>query len=211
MGASDELRAALSADRLMAIVRYRKGGDLGAAVGALGAGGVRVLEITMNTPGAWTARVCVPDGVLLGAGTVTTADEVRRVAELGARFVVSPGFDPVVVDAAAEAGLAAIPGVTTATEVLAARRHGVEFFKLFPAGALGVRYLTELRGPFAEESFIATGGMTVDGIGSWLSAGAFAVALGSDLCGAEAPASSADAAALTMRAQAAVRSARGHR
>jgi 2-dehydro-3-deoxyphosphogluconate aldolase/(4S)-4-hydroxy-2-oxoglutarate aldolase len=208
MGASDDLRAALSADRLMAIVRYRSGGDFAGAVDALCAGGVGVVEITMNSSGAWATRVDVPDGVLLGAGTVTTTEEVLRVADLGARFVVSPGFDPAIVSAAAEAGLAAIPGVTTASEVLAARRHGVEFFKLFPAGALGVRYLTELRGPFAEEAFVVTGGITLDDIGPWLAAGAFAVALGSSLCGAEAPSSSADAAALTARAQAAVRAAR---
>ena len=208
MAASDDLRAALGADRVMAIVRYRAGGDLAAAIDALCTGGVRVLEITMNTAGAWTEPPDVPPGVLLGAGTVTTADEVRRVADLGARFVVSPGFDPAVVEAAAAAGIAAIPGVLTATEVLAARRHGVEYFKLFPAGALGVGYLKALRGPFPEEAFVPTGGVAIGAVATWLAAGAFAVALGSDLCGANAPRTSAEAAALTARAQAALQSAR---
>jgi 2-dehydro-3-deoxyphosphogluconate aldolase/(4S)-4-hydroxy-2-oxoglutarate aldolase len=203
-----ELRTVLGADRVMAILRYREGGDFAAAIEGLCRGGIRVLEITTDTPGAWNVAPKVPDGVLLGAGTVTTVEQVRRVADLGARFVVSPGFDPEVVAAAADRGLAPLPGVATGSEVLAARRAGVEFYKLFPAGALGTRYLRELRGPFGDLAFVPTGGITVDAIGAWLDAGAFAVALGSDLAGRAAPDSPASVEALATRASAALRHAR---
>ena len=210
MSATDELRSALAADRVMAILRYRNGGDLAAAVEGLHAGGVRVLEITVDTPGAWDAigAVAAQPGRLVGAGTVTTAEQVRRLAGLGGRFVVSPGLDAEVVTTAREHGLATFPGVATGTEVLAARRLGVDFLKLFPAGALGSRYLAELRGPFADAQFVPTGGIGLDDIGDWLRAGALAVALGSSLAGRTAPGSPGEVDALTSRAAAALRSAR---
>jgi 2-dehydro-3-deoxyphosphogluconate aldolase/(4S)-4-hydroxy-2-oxoglutarate aldolase len=206
MSAADELRDALRVDGVMAILRYRDGGDLAAAVEGLCAGGVRVLEITVDTPGGWeaiAAAAAVP-GRLIGAGTVTTADQVRRLAGLGGRFVVSPGLDADVVTAAREHGLATFPGVVTGTEVLAARRLGVDFLKLFPAGALGPRYLSELRGPFADVDFVPTGGIGLDEVRAWLAAGALAVALGSSLAGRAAPASIAEVDALTARAAAAL-------
>jgi 2-dehydro-3-deoxyphosphogluconate aldolase/(4S)-4-hydroxy-2-oxoglutarate aldolase len=207
VSAAQELRAALASDRVMAILRYRSGGDVRAAVEGLASGGVHVVEVTTDTPGAWDADLRVPDGVLLGAGTVTSVDQVRRVAHRGARFVVSPGFDADVVAAAHDRGMAVLPGVATGTEVLAARRAGVEFFKLFPAGALGIDYLAQLRGPFGALDFVPTGGIAVEEVGAWLRAGAFAVALGSSLAGRCAPDGPADVAALTARASKALRGA----
>jgi 2-dehydro-3-deoxyphosphogluconate aldolase / (4S)-4-hydroxy-2-oxoglutarate aldolase len=205
---SDEVRAALGSQRVLAIVRYPTSTDLSAVIAALAAGGMRVVEITMNTPGAWVDRPRVPSDVLLGAGTVTSTAEVHRVADLGARFVVSPGLDLDVVAAARERGLPAIPGVATATEVLAARRAGAEYLKLFPAGALGPRYLGELRGPFADEAFVPTGGVGIDDVPAWLAARAFAVGLGSSLVGSAVP---DDLDELTDRARAALRAADGER
>lgn len=199
----------LRADRVMAILRYRGGGDVAAAVDGLTAGGVRVLEITVDTPGMWSALEGAagrPD-LVVGAGTVTTVEQVRRVADHGGRFIVSPGLDVDVVAAAHDLGLATLPGVATGTEVLAAARAGVRLFKLFPAGALGLDYLGALRGPFATTSFVPTGGIGVEAVGSWLDAGAVAVALGSDLAGRETPASVTDVEALRLRAEVALRQA----
>jgi 2-dehydro-3-deoxyphosphogluconate aldolase/(4S)-4-hydroxy-2-oxoglutarate aldolase len=204
-----ELRTALAADRVMAILRYRGGGDLVAAVDAIVAGGVRVLELTVDTPGAWDAiaTTAARPGLFVGAGTVTTADQVTRLAELGGRFVVSPGLDADVVTTARRLGLVTFPGVATGTEVLAARRLEADYCKLFPAGALGPRYLTEIRGPFGDVDFVPTGGIGLDDIGDWLRAGAVAVALGSSLAGRAAPTSPDEVAALTARAAAALRTA----
>lgn len=209
-GGSDDLRGVLGHDRVMAILRYRKAGNVIAAVEALISGGVRVLEVTVDTPGCWPAIAeakRVP-GVFIGLGTVTDSEQVARAADAGCGFIVSPGFDLDVVSAALARGLQVFPGVATGTEMLAARRAGCEFFKLFPAGALGTRYVRELRGPFSEEALVATGGISIPDIPSWLDAGAFAVAVGSDLAGREPPARPSEADELTKRAYTALALAR---
>lgn len=200
------LHDALAHDRVMAIIRYRDGGDVVGAIEALARGGIRVLEVTVDTPGAWDAikhAAARPD-IIVGAGTVTDPGHVDHLAAIGGRFVVSPGFDADVVEAALYHGLEPLPGVATGSEVLAARRAGVNFLKLFPAGALGVRYLAALRGPFGKESFVPTGGISIADTPDWLRAGAFAVALGSELAGRTAPTTDDDLAAVTERAQAAL-------
>jgi 2-dehydro-3-deoxyphosphogluconate aldolase/(4S)-4-hydroxy-2-oxoglutarate aldolase len=215
---SSELREVLGRDRVMAILRYREGGDVSAAIGALADGGIRVLEVTVDTPGSWDAierAAATRPQLVVGAGTVTDPPQVRRLAAIGGRFVVSPGFDRDVVAAALDAGLEPLPGVMTGTEVLAARKAGAQYFKLFPAGALGERYLRELRGPFGTECFVPTGGVSVARIQDWLNAGAFAVALGGELAGRTAPGAQDEAAAMaaveamTQRARAALRAAGG--
>ena len=204
------LRDALGRDRLMAIVRYRAGGDVPGAIEGLARGGLRVMEVTVDTPGAWEAieAAAARPGLIVGAGTVTEPDQVERLAALGGRFVVSPGFDADVVKAALDHGLEALPGVATGTEVLAARRAGAQFFKLFPAGSLGARYLAELRGPFGRESFVPTGGIKTAELGDWLRAGAFAVALGGELAGRTAPAGEDEIEAMAARTRAALDLAR---
>ena len=198
-----DVRERLAADRVMAILRYRDGGDVRGAVDGLVSGGVRVLEITVDTPGALDAityAAGLPD-VVPGAGTVTDPGEVRRVAEAGARFVVSPGFAEDVVATALELGLEAFPAVATGTEVLAARRAGAQFFKLFPAVSFGVPHLRQLRGPFAGLDFVPTGGIAPADVPGWLDAGAFAVAMGSELAGRSTPESPAAVAALARQAE----------
>ena len=209
MTRESDVRERLAADRVMAILRYREGGDVRSAVDGLVAGGVRVLELTVDTPGALDAITYAAGlpGVSPGAGTVTDVAEVRRVAEAGARFVVSPGLDVDVVSAALELGLEAFPGVATGTEVLTARRAGVEFFKLFPAVSLGVPHLRQLRGPFAGLDFVPTGGVATADVAGWLSAGAYAVAMGSELAGRRTPEGPSDVAELAHRAELALAAA----
>lgn len=206
----EALRAELDRTGVMAILRYPDGGDVLGAVEAIAAGGMTVLEVTIDTPGAFDVLAAVADrpGLIVGGGTVTDVAQVQRLAALGAAFIVSPGFDADVVSAALELGLDTLPGVATGTEILAARRAGSRFFKLFPAGALGIRYLLELRGPFGSESFVPTGGISIDELGEWLLAGATAVALGSGLTGSHAPCSAAETDALAERARRSVRRAR---
>lgn len=201
----------LAAERVVAIVRYHRSGNVAAAIDALGAGGVRVLEITLDGPDAWQAleRSAALGRFVVGAGTVTDGEQVRRAASVGARFVVSPGFVPDVAATAHELGIDAIPGVVTPTEVLAARRAGARALKLFPAGALGVKYLHDLLGPFSDVPFVPTGGIGIENVREWLDAGALAVGLGGGLVGATAPSSSQEADALRERAAQAVRAARG--
>ncbi len=199
----DDVVRELGRGGVLAILRYRSGGDVLGALDAVVDGGIGVVEVTVDTPGAWDAIAAAVSrpGVLVGAGTVTEVEQVRRLAGLGGRFVVSPGFDEQVVATALELGLEPLPGVSTATEVMAARRAGARLLKLFPAGALGVRHLRELRGPFGAEHFVPTGGVTRRTLAEWVDAGAYAVALGSDLSGHRPPHDADGRAELTARAR----------
>jgi 2-dehydro-3-deoxyphosphogluconate aldolase / (4S)-4-hydroxy-2-oxoglutarate aldolase len=139
---------------------------------ALLAGGVRVLEVTMRTPCALAcieaiARA-VPDA-LVGAGTLRSVADAEAALDAGARFAVSPGFRSELGHACRNLGLPLLPGVSTASEVMAANDSGYDFLKFFPAAAAGgIAMLKALAGPFADVVFCPTGGITVDNAGQYL-------------------------------------------
>ncbi|RKS75434.1 2-dehydro-3-deoxyphosphogluconate aldolase/(4S)-4-hydroxy-2-oxoglutarate aldolase [Motilibacter peucedani] len=118
-------------------------------------------------------------GAVVGAGTVVSTELVERAVAAGAAFTVAPGFDPEVAAASARAGLPHLPGVATASEVQAAGRAGCAWLKAFPAGSLGASWFKELRGPFPDARFAATGGVTAANLRGFLDAGARAVGIGS--------------------------------
>jgi Entner-Doudoroff aldolase len=198
---------ALRASRVVAILRLRDHGLAVEVAEALARGGVRVLELTQDDPGALAALRAVaalPD-MVVGAGTVLDPTAVPVLAEAGARFVVSPNTDPRVIGAALDAGLDPVPGALTATEVASALAAGATLIKLFPAGPLGTAYLRALRGPFEPVEFVPTGGIACDAVGDWLAAGAAAVGLGSDLVPTRP--TDADLAGIEARARVAVEAA----
>jgi 2-dehydro-3-deoxyphosphogluconate aldolase/(4S)-4-hydroxy-2-oxoglutarate aldolase len=193
---------------LIAIVRFAAGGALADVVSALAAGGIELTEITIDTPGALTAvEAAVAEGHTVGVGTVVTAEQVRASARAGASFVVSPGLVAEVVQEARAYGIEPIPGVFTGTEVLAAMSAGARLLKLFPAAAVGTRYLQALRAPFPHAAFVPTGGIALSEIRAYLDAGAAAVALGSQLVGRECPSTAEGLVELTHRAALATRHA----
>jgi 2-dehydro-3-deoxyphosphogluconate aldolase/(4S)-4-hydroxy-2-oxoglutarate aldolase len=131
---------------------------------ALVDGGVRVLEVTLRTP---VALRCIEEiaravpQAILGAGTVRSAADARAALVAGARFAVSPGYTQALGAACREIGLPLLPGVATASELMAAQEGGHHFVKLFPASAAGgIPLLKALAGPFPEVSFCPTGGIT---------------------------------------------------
>jgi len=138
---------------------------------ALVAGGLPVAEVTFRTP---VAEQCLREmashpGLLVGAGTIVTPEQVDRAVAAGARFLVSPGLSPAVVLRAAEHGVPVLPGVATPTEIIAALDLGIEVVKLFPAGQLGgVRTLSALAAPFPGLRFVPTGGVTADLLADYL-------------------------------------------
>jgi 2-dehydro-3-deoxyphosphogluconate aldolase / (4S)-4-hydroxy-2-oxoglutarate aldolase len=179
---------ALLATRVVPILRGKKTGDhVPAVIDTLVASGIRCLEITTNTPGAFGAVAAARQrhgaGVELGVGTVLTADQVAAAAAAGATFVVSPHTDPAVGAAAAEHGLAWYPGALTPTEVLAAWGYGATAVKLFPASLGGPKYLRELLGPIDGVPILPTGGVTLVSVPDYLAAGAVAVGMGGPLLG----------------------------
>ena len=132
---------------------------------ALVAGGIRMLEVTLRTP---VALACiqaiaheVPDAVV-GAGTVRSAADAHAAVMAGARFAVSPGYTHAVGAACREAGLPLLPGVATASEIMAAQQDGYTALKFFPAvQSGGVPMLKAWLGPFADVAFCPTGGVTL--------------------------------------------------
>lgn len=156
------------------------------AVEALVSAGISVVEITMTVPDAVTVIGAVAarfgSGVLIGAGTITSADEARRAVGAGAQFVVSPGFDADVVEVAHALDVPVMPGVLTPTEIMAATRAGADWVKVFPCSALGgPAYLRALRGPFPQLKMMPTGGVSLTTVSEYIEAGAAAVGIGSEL------------------------------
>ncbi|MEK8046484.1 bifunctional 4-hydroxy-2-oxoglutarate aldolase/2-dehydro-3-deoxy-phosphogluconate aldolase [Ideonella margarita] len=130
---------------------------------ALVAGGVRVLEVTLRTPVALEAirAMCAVPGAIVGAGTIRSAADARAAKAAGAVFGVSPGYTAEVGAACREVGLPLLPGVATASEVMAAQADGLNFLKFFPATAAGgIPMLKALAGPFPDVVFCPTGGIT---------------------------------------------------
>jgi 2-dehydro-3-deoxyphosphogluconate aldolase/(4S)-4-hydroxy-2-oxoglutarate aldolase len=133
---------------------------------ALVEGGVRVLEVTLRTPVALACMAAIARDVpeaIVGAGTLRTVADVRAARDAGCRFGVSPGYTPAIGAACREAKLPLLPGVASASEVMAANADGLTFLKFFPATAAGgVPMLKALAGPFPDVAFCPTGGITID-------------------------------------------------
>lgn len=132
---------------------------------ALVAGGVRVLEVTMRTPVALQCieaiAKAVPDAIV-GAGTIRSAADAQAAKNAGSVFGVSPGYTSEVGRACQAAGLPLLPGVATASEVMAAQADGLQFLKFFPAmQAGGIPMLKALAGPFPDVVFCPTGGISL--------------------------------------------------
>jgi 2-dehydro-3-deoxyphosphogluconate aldolase/(4S)-4-hydroxy-2-oxoglutarate aldolase len=131
---------------------------------ALVAGGIRVLEVTLRTPVALEAVRAIArevDDAIVGVGTITRAQDFAASAQAGARFGVSPGLTPALIEAAHAGGLPLIPGVMTPSDVIGARAAGFTGLKLFPAQqAGGIGMLNAMAGPFPDVVFCPTGGLT---------------------------------------------------
>ena len=184
--ASPDFLTRLARERLLVIIR---GADAEAAVAAslaLLSSGIRFLEVSLVTADALAviaevARL-VPDGAVIGAGTVLTRDDVARTAGAGARFMVTPALTESVAESVA-LGIPVLAGVLTPTEALTAMGLGAVAVKLFPATFGGPSYLRALREPLPNLPFIPVGGVDVTLAAEYLSVGAVAVGVGSPLVG----------------------------
>ncbi len=170
--------------RLLAIIR---GEDATASVKAaltLLDEGFRYLEISLNTQNALEVIATVareaPAGSLIGAGTVLTVDDVRRVRDAGAAFAVTPAVAASVAESA-RLGFPVIAGALTPTETVSAMVQGATAIKLFPASIGGPGYLRALRDPLPDVPFVAVGGVGVEKVAEYFGAGAVAIGLGSPL------------------------------
>jgi 2-dehydro-3-deoxyphosphogluconate aldolase/(4S)-4-hydroxy-2-oxoglutarate aldolase len=153
----------LSQLRVVPVVVLDEEKHADALADALVAGGLACAEITLRTEASLAVITTMSrrGDILIGAGTVLTAEQVDQAIDAGAHFLVSPGFDRDVIERAQAAGVTIIPGVVTASEVLAALRAGINHVKFFPAiPAGGLSVVGALHGPFPSVRFMPTGGIT---------------------------------------------------
>lgn len=159
-----------------------KSAPLGAA---LKAGGLPCAEITFRTAAAAAAikAMSVDRDILVGAGTVLTVDHAKAAVDAGARFLVSPGFGPKVVEWALANQVPIIPGVVTPTEIQMALEYGLKVVKFFPAGSFGgAKTLKGLAAVYGGLRFVPTGGIDAANIGDYLAITAVAACGGSWIC-----------------------------
>ena len=175
----EELRAA----PVVAILRHPRV-DIEVCASILIEAGVRYIEVTVDSPGCLTFLESTAGnmkGALFGAGTVTTPELAEKAIQAGARFLVTPNFNPQVIGVARAHRVPVFSGAMTPTEIFSAHQAGAEIIKVFPAATLGSGYFKELRGPFPDIPLMATGGITVENAADFLAAGATALGVGSSL------------------------------
>lgn len=168
----EHIEARIASARLLPVVVLESADDAVPLARALVAGGLPVAEVTFRTAAAAESirRIAaeVPD-MLLGAGTVLTEKQLEAAVQAGARFIVTPGFNPAVVAAAKAASLPIVPGINNPTGVEQAMSHGLSVVKFFPAEATGgVPFLKALTGPYGDMRFVPTGGIGPKNLASYL-------------------------------------------
>lgn len=178
---------ALGAVPLVAVLRGLVPARAADVALALVRAGVRVMEVTLNTPDALQSiravRAAVPAYVAVGAGTVLRPDDVGEAKAAGATFLVMPNLDPAVMAAGRSAGLVLMPGVMTPTEAFAAVGQGARVLKLFPAEVVGPAGLKALRAVLPPElaRIYPVGGVDRQTMSDWVAAGANGFGVGGSL------------------------------
>ncbi|KIL39091.1 2-dehydro-3-deoxyphosphogluconate aldolase [Gordoniibacillus kamchatkensis] len=175
----------LKRTRIVVIVRGLEPEHMTGLAEALYEGGIRVMEVTLNTPGALEAigelQDKLGDRMYIGAGTVLDTEDAERALAVGASFLVTPNMEEDVIRLAAARGVPIFPGAMTPTEVVKAWRAGATAVKLFPSASLGLGYIKELQGPLGHIPMIAVGGVKEDNIRQFMDAGCYAVGIGGSL------------------------------
>ncbi len=168
----ERLAALFRAARIIPVITIERVEDAVPLARALVAGGLRCLEITLRTPAAAEAAQAIAANVpeaVVGVGTVLTPRDLAAARAIGARFALSPGATPELLDAAAAGDLPFVPGVATASELMAALARGLDVVKFFPAvPAGGAAALRALAGPFPQARFCPTGGIGAANAAEWL-------------------------------------------
>jgi 2-dehydro-3-deoxyphosphogluconate aldolase/(4S)-4-hydroxy-2-oxoglutarate aldolase len=171
---------------LIPVLRAKSVAQGRAVVDAMIAGGITIVEVTMTVPGAIDLlkelQKAYGSELLLGSGTVTTADQAQATIDAGAEFVVSPSLHPDVIRVTKTNKKISCPGALTPTEVITAWNAGADYVKIFPCSAVGgASYLKSLLAPFPHLKLIPTGGVALQTAESFIKAGARALGVGSDL------------------------------
>ena len=170
---------------LVAVIRSDRSEGLVETANALAAGGVKALEVTLNTPGALKviselAAVCKGNFVV-GAGSVLDAESARAAILAGAEFLVAPNLNTVAIEVAKRYGKVICPGALTATEIVHAQQAGADIIKIFPASSFGPGYIKAILAPLSQVRLMPTGGIDLKNVADYFRAGASAVGVGGSL------------------------------
>lgn len=171
---------------IIAILRGIKPEEVLSIVRVIAEAGVSQVEVPLNSPNAYKSiellRDEFNDTIQFGAGTVTSTNEVEILAKIGVNFIVSPNFDPAVVNATKEAAILSYPGVITPSECFAALKSGADGLKFFPASLIGEANLIALRAVLPIDiPLYMVGGVGPENFSSWIKAGATGFGVGSGL------------------------------
>jgi Entner-Doudoroff aldolase len=183
----DDFAALLHRRRALAILRTSLEPAAAPAMEAAVSAGFRILEFTLNTPGALERihQFSARDGLVVGAGTVLLPEEARAAIEAGAEFLVSPVVDEAVIREALAAGVAVMPGAQTPTEMVRAHRAGATLQKLFPQPGQGPAFVRACLGPLPFLGIVPTNDVDESNAAAYLRAGARAVGFGNLLFDAD--------------------------
>ncbi|MEW9052162.1 MAG: bifunctional 4-hydroxy-2-oxoglutarate aldolase/2-dehydro-3-deoxy-phosphogluconate aldolase [Neobacillus sp.] len=195
----------IKAHPIVAVIREATPDNIVPIVKALANGGVKVVEITAETPKVMTMIEMVSDElgdqVLVGAGTVLDPETARAAIMAGSKFIVSPSLNVETVKMTKRYGMVSIPGALTPTEILTAYEHGADMIKVFPANAFGPGYVKNIHGPFPYIPLMVTGGINPTNVNEYLGNGALAAGVGSNLVNPKNLLTEADYLTLTEKAR----------
>lgn len=176
---------------IIPVVRASSPREAHLAAEAVRKGGIPIVEITMTVPGAVDVirelAKSAGNDVLIGAGTVLNPTDAQRCLDVGAQFLVSPGFNEPTVALAVRENILMMAGALTPTEIMAAWSAGSDFVKVFPCGQVGgAKYIKALKAPLPQVPLVPTGGVNLATATEFIEAGAAALGVGGELCQAEA-------------------------
>lgn len=181
-----EIVKIIKQEKIVAIVRMKEQLEVSTFLKSLIDGGLKVLEITSNTPGFCeeitnAKNLYANKDILIGAGTVTSAAIAKEAIEAGAQFLVTPNTNIEVIQIAHKSDIPVLMGAVTPTEICVAVENGADIVKLFPAGNLGIDYFKSVKAPLDKVDFFVVGGINLFNIEDWMEAGAAGFGLGSVL------------------------------
>ncbi|MBG9446809.1 bifunctional 4-hydroxy-2-oxoglutarate aldolase/2-dehydro-3-deoxy-phosphogluconate aldolase [Cytobacillus firmus] len=194
----------IKAQVIVAVIREATPENIVPIASALYDGGVKVLEVTAETPGVMAmiekVRVELGDKVLVGAGTVLDPETARAAIMAGSQFIVSPSLNTETIKMTKRYGIASIPGALTPTEILTAYENGADMIKVFPANAFGPGYIKNIHGPFPHIPLMVTGGINESNMQEYIGGGALAIGVGGNLVNPKNLNSDEDYLTLTKKA-----------
>lgn len=181
-----EILQRMLTDRLVGIIRTDTAEEAVLASEACIRGGMKCLEVTFTVAGAeWVIKELSQKyqdrDILIGAGTVLDAETARVALLNGAEFIVSPTFDLDVAKMCNRYSKLYTPGVMTLNEIMTAMEAGVDLVKIFPASAMGPKYLKAVKAPLPQTLLMPTGGVSLENAAEWLENGADALGIGGQL------------------------------